>query len=144
MSERTLTIVAEGREAEVAARLAPSASGEGGPVRVSAADLRRAIGVELEPEGVCAGDLCFPVASRDDLVTADGIDLVAVAEVLGRPLAIDRAEGVAVLGASAGDRARDLASLEAPDFTLPDLDGRERSLSEFRGRKVFLLAFASW
>jgi peroxiredoxin len=32
----------------------------------------------------------------------------------------------------------------APDFTLPDLDGRMHSLSDYRGKKVFLLAWASW
>jgi peroxiredoxin len=30
---------------------------------------------------------------------------------------------------------------EAPEFELPDLDGRRRSLSEFRGRKVLLVFF---
>ena len=32
----------------------------------------------------------------------------------------------------------------APDFTLPDLDGNLYSLSDFRGKKVFLLCWASW
>jgi hypothetical protein len=32
-----------------------------------------------------------------------------------------------------------------PDFTLPDLaTGRTVSLSDFRGRKVLLIHFASW
>jgi peroxiredoxin len=47
-----------------------------------------------------------------------------------------------------GDRPQGLAdrlvSLTAPDFTLPDLDGRLYTLSQFRGRKVFLVAWASW
>lgn len=37
-----------------------------------------------------------------------------------------------------------LASLEAPDFTLPDLDGRPHSLSDYRGQKILLAAYASW
>ena len=32
----------------------------------------------------------------------------------------------------------------APDFALPDLDGRVHRLSDFRGRKVFLATWASW
>ncbi|MGI9659669.1 MAG: peroxiredoxin family protein [Gaiellaceae bacterium] len=32
----------------------------------------------------------------------------------------------------------------APDFALPDLDGVEHRLSDFRGRKVILLSWASW
>ena len=63
----------------------------------------------------------------------EGVDLAKRAEVGGRPVAVD-----------ASERARRLAALEAPDFTLPDLDGRFHSLSEHRGKKVFLVAFASW
>jgi hypothetical protein len=61
-----------------------------------------------------------------------------------RPLAVDHEEGVAYLGVSAPTRAAALASLDAPDFTLPDLDGRPHSLSAHRGRKVLLVAYASW
>ena len=32
----------------------------------------------------------------------------------------------------------------APDFTLPDLEGRLHSLSEHRGKKVLLVTWASW
>ncbi|HEY0398152.1 MAG TPA: redoxin domain-containing protein, partial [Acidimicrobiia bacterium] len=35
-------------------------------------------------------------------------------------------------------------SVEAPDFTLPDLDGNLRSLSDYRGRKVVVLAWGSY
>ena len=37
-----------------------------------------------------------------------------------------------------------LGSAECPDIRLPDLDGREFSLSSLRGRKVILVAWASW
>jgi len=37
-----------------------------------------------------------------------------------------------------------LRSLEAPDFTLPDLDGKLHSLSDYRGKKVLLMSWASW
>ena len=33
---------------------------------------------------------------------------------------------------------------QAPDFTLPDVDGVPRSLSQLRGKKVFLATWASW
>jgi len=49
-----------------------------------------------------------------------------------------------VLGAPAADRAARLASLEAPDFSLPDLSGRLHSLSDQRGKKTLLIAWASW
>jgi hypothetical protein len=75
---------------------------------------------------------------------AEGAALAKRAEASGRPVAVDHDERVAYLGVSAADRAKTLASLEAPDFRLPDLDGRLHSLSEHRGKKVLLVAYASW
>jgi hypothetical protein len=72
------------------------------------------------------------------------VDLAAVATALGRPLALDMEERAAYVGIGADERARSLAALEAPDFTLPDLDGRPHSLGEHRGKKVLLVAYASW
>ena len=37
-----------------------------------------------------------------------------------------------------------LATLEAPNFTLPDKSGKPHSLSDFRGKKVLLITWASW
>jgi peroxiredoxin len=34
--------------------------------------------------------------------------------------------------------------LMAPDFTLPDLSGTPRRLSDLRGKKVLLVTWASW
>ena len=74
----------------------------------------------------------------------EGAALAKRAEAAGRPVAVDLDERVAYLGVGAAERAKALASLEAPDFTLPDLDGRRHSLSEHRGKKVLLVAYASW
>jgi len=74
----------------------------------------------------------------------EGVDLVKQAEAGGRPVAVDPDERAAYLGVSAQERAGRLAALEAPDFTLPDLAGRLHSLREHRGKKVFLVAYASW
>ena len=35
-------------------------------------------------------------------------------------------------------------NVDAPDFTLPDLEGDERSLEEFRGKFVMLNFWATW
>jgi len=110
-------------------------------VRLSGVALESALGWTLEPEGLCRGPVCLPARG---LVDADGVDLRAFAEALGRPLALDVEERVAALGASASDRSSRLTSLEAPDFTLPDVHGAPHTLSQYRGRKVLLLAYASW
>jgi hypothetical protein len=47
-------------------------------------------------------------------------------------------------GASVNARRDDLLSTQAPDFTLPDLDGKLHSLSDYRGKKVFLFSWGSY
>jgi hypothetical protein len=61
-----------------------------------------------------------------------------------RPVLSDRSGDVWVLGASAKERAAALESLQAPDFKLPDLDGKAHALSDYRGKKIFLASWASW
>jgi hypothetical protein len=56
--------------------------------------------------------------------------------------AADRGQGIAAFVAA--DQPAGGGSVEAPDFTLPDLDGRMHSLSDYRGRKVVLLTWASF
>jgi hypothetical protein len=85
-----------------------------------------------------------PVRDRARLVRDDGVALDELARATGQPYAADADEGVAVLGESAAARGARLASLEAPDFTLPDLAGKLHSLSQHRGRKVLLVTWASW
>jgi len=116
----------------------------GSSVRVPPDQIAATLGWKLEARGLCRGDVCVPV--RDPAVLADreGIELAALAHALGRPLALDVAEGAAALGMRASERADRLATLEAPDFSLPDLAGRMHSLSEHRGKKVLLIAYASW
>jgi len=73
-----------------------------------------------------------------------GVDLVAAAAAVGRPAVVDVDAGLAVIGAPADERHRALYDRIAPDFTLPELDGTPRSLSDWSGRKRLLVAFASW
>jgi hypothetical protein len=138
---RTLTIIDDGRQAEA------EVEADGESLRLSPAALRTALGFELKPEGLCKDQLCVPLRDRPggaQLVTADGVDLSELAALLDRPLALDREEGAAYVGVSSEARSTQLDSLDAPDFRLPDLDGKLHALSDYRGRKVFLLAWASW
>jgi hypothetical protein len=120
------------------------ASQHGDAMQIAPEVLRDATGWELKPEGLCQGDICVPVRDRAALVGAAGVDLAAFATALDRPLALDVAERAAALGVSAAERSARLATLEAPDFTLPDLHGRMHTLSSHRGKKALLIVYASW
>jgi hypothetical protein len=113
-------------------------------IRVAPDVVRDALGWELKPQGLCRGDACVPVPTGSPLVRPDGVDLGTLASLLGRPLALDLAERAACFGAAADERARRLESLDAPEFTLPDVEGHPYTLSGFRGKKVLLVAWASW
>ncbi|MDW3219822.1 MAG: hypothetical protein R8F63_14505 [Acidimicrobiales bacterium] len=111
-----------------------------GRATLAAADLPAAIGWELKPEGLCRGDACVPVRGID----GEEVDLGAVVAALGSSLLVDDETGTVAISVAATDRRAALAGRQAPDFTLPDLDGRAHSLDEFAGRKRLLIAFASW
>ena len=113
-------------------------------VRLAPKALREALGWQLRAEGLCRGDRCVPVRDRDALLGERGIDLEVLADVLELPLVVDAEAGAAVLGTAHVDRAAALESLEAPDFALPDANGRLHSLSDYRGKKVLLIVYASW
>jgi hypothetical protein len=134
----TLTLIDRDAVHEVSATFS-----EGG-VRLAPAVLEASLGWTLKPEGLCRGEVCVPVRDRDALLKDGDIDLEAFAGVLGLPLALDVNERAAALGTPSRDRAAALDSGEAPDFTLPDLDGKLHSLSDHRGKKVLLIAYASW
>jgi hypothetical protein len=123
---------------------AVAASADGARIRVDPASLAQATGWSLRPEGLCRGDVCVPVRDPAALDSGGRIDLEAFAAALGRPLALDAEAGAAALGVAAGERATQLSTLEAPDFELPDLEGKLHRLSEHRGKKVLLIAYASW
>jgi hypothetical protein len=97
----------------------------------------RSIGWERKPEGLCRADMCVPVPPGD-------LDVAGVARALGRPLVTVASGDVAAMGAAPAVRGAALLSGEAPDFSLRDLNGTQFTLSQFRGRKVVLYAYASW
>jgi hypothetical protein len=70
-------------------------------------------------------------------------NLVAFARLVQQPIAHDEGLAIWYFGLRA-DQRQVLSSLKAPDFTLPDMNGKARSLSDFRGKKVLLLTWASW
>ncbi len=127
---------------DVATRVA-LAEGHDGGLWLAAEDAARVAGWEISSDGACRGTRCVPLPPG--AVAGDGaVDLVALARHLGQPVLHDASHGVWLIG-DEPDGLRDrLSSLEAPDFTLPDLGGRPHSLSGYRGRKVLLVTWASW
>jgi len=117
-----------------------------GRILIKPDDLKNELGWELKPEGLCKDEICVPVRDRAALLpdSGDSVDLEAFASALGRPLALEVDARIAALGVAASDRASQLATLEAPDFELPDLSGQLHRLSDHRGKKVLLIAYASW
>ena len=128
-----------------------SAEIEAGQLWLATDDLVRATRFELKPQGVCRNEKCFPLpeASRQELVR-NGSDktwfnLTAFAQLMHQPVAHENtSELSAWYFGLRSDQRQELASLQAPDFTLPDLDGKLHSLADFRGKKVFLVTWASW
>jgi hypothetical protein len=98
----------------------------------------RRTGWAIKPEGTCKGDMCVPLSAG-----GGALDARVLSERLGMPLVRDEAHGLWALGPdTVGGRA--LTSAVAPDLVLPDLDGKPFALSSLRGRKVLLVAWASW
>jgi hypothetical protein len=134
----SFTLIEAGRPHALAADVA------GGRVRIPAAAVREVLGYELKPEGLCRDEACFPVRDRAALAVGDALDLGELARVTGRPLALDVAERAGALGTALADRLASLRGLEAPDFSLPDFSGKLHTLRGHRGKKVLLIAYASW
>jgi hypothetical protein len=100
--------------------------------------LERETGWVIKAEGACRGGVCVPLGTPESSVTLGGL-----AERLGMGLVHDEQHGLWAVGPSTLS-GRALESADAPDFTLPDLDGRPFRFVTLRGRKVVLVAWASW
>ncbi len=136
-----ITVLHEQRETAL-----PRAQATADALWLDPADVERATGWTLKPEGLCHGDTCVPLP-RDPArpVLRDGrLDIAALWQHMGHPVVRDDAGSTWVLGTGAAHRSDALASLQAPDFALPDLDGRMHRLSDYRGQRVFLATWASW
>jgi len=94
--------------------------------------------VDIEQDGrlvvVCVADRCVPLRAPDDAEVLKGKPWARVEKLM-------QAIGVAEAPATnVGLRPGDMA----PDFTLESLDGEQVSLSDYRGEKVLVFAWASW
>lgn len=98
-------------------------------------------GWDPKPEGLCRGEVCVPAPGslRDD----GSLDVEVVAARLGMPLVHDEEHAVWALG-PATVTGRALSTATAADPELIDRDGKPFRLSSLHGRKVLLVAWASY
>jgi hypothetical protein len=117
---------------------------------VTLAELKRATGFAVKPQGVCRDELCFPLPKerKGDFLAHQGkvtwFNLSEFARLVNQPIAHDEKLAAWCFGPRPEAQNGYLATLEAPNFTLPDMSGKLHSLSDFRGRKVLLITWASW
>jgi hypothetical protein len=100
-------------------------------------------GWAIKPQGACKAEACVPLPAesrRDN----GRIEVSVLAERLGMPLVADAAHGIWALGPETAVTGKALTSAVAPDLVLPDADGNPFKLSSLHGKKVLLVAWASW
>lgn len=142
--ETTVHVLANDRVTEVATLADPT------DLWIAGTDLDAATGFTLKPEGACLDDICIPIrqdADSDQYVNRDGkgwVNVTRLADKLGQAYAVDREEGVWSLGPIPAVRESTLESAVAPEFELADRNGNVVKLSDYRGKKVLLVTWASW
>jgi hypothetical protein len=109
--------------------------------RVPATEFAVATGWDPKPEGLCRGEVCVPApgARRDD----GTVDVVAAAGRLGMPVVHDDEHGLTAIGPGS-TTGHTLSTAAAPDPALIDRNGDPFRLSSLHGRKVVLVAWASY
>jgi hypothetical protein len=102
---------------------------------IGADEFRDGTGWEIKPQGACQGEVCVPLP--------EGFAVTSAAERLGMALVHDDEHALWALGpATIGGRA--LVTAQAPDLTLPDVDGNPFRLRSLRGQKVVVVAWAPY
>jgi hypothetical protein len=138
-------VIYDGRPTDVSA--SPESSKD---LWITMDDLKRATRFVVKPQGVCRDELCFPLPAKRkaEFISKKGkttwFNLSAFAGLVKQPVARDEKNGTWYFGKREDERGTYLASLEAPNFSLPDMNGKMHSLADYRGKKVLLITWASW
>ncbi len=139
------TVLYQERESHIDA-----AQVDGDELWVTLPELHATSGWELKPEGVCLEEICVPVpdARLPALIRKESsgtlFSLTEFARLIQQPVAHDEKNAAWYFGPAGWEWKTRLTSSEAPDFSLPDFEGRMHTLSELRGPKLFVLFWASW
>ena len=105
-------------------------------------DLPRINGFEIKPQGACRADVCIPIPK--DFTRGDYFNLNAFAGKVGQAVVTDPVQRVWSFGEIPVLQSGFLDSRVAPDFAVPDRKNRIVHLSDFRGKKVLVVTWASW
>lgn len=144
-ADRAVQVIYEGKKTLIAGA---DVTAQG--LWITTGDLALATGFHIKPQGICRDELCFPLPARRkaDFISKKGrvtwFNLTEFAALIKQPVAHDDKNGVWYFGKREQAHEAYLDSLDAPDFTLPDQNGKAHSLSDYRGKKVLLLTWASW
>ena len=130
------TTVLYGDRAATLDRIRPDAK----ELWVRAADLPRINQFEVKPQGACRADICIPLSK--DLKSGEWFNLSGFARRVKQAYVAD--SGVWSFGEIPVVRGDFYGSRVAPDFAVPDRKGRVVHLSDFRGKKVLVVTWASW
>ena len=113
---------------------------EGAELWVRAADLPKINEFELKPQGACRADVCIPIAK--EWRQGEFFHLTAFAKRVGESVVAD--SGVWSFGEIPALRGNFVNGRVAPDFAVPDRTGKLVHLSDFKGKKVLVVTWASW
>lgn len=121
-----------------------------GDLWVSLPDMTACTGWNLKPEGICQDGVCIliPTGRMSTFVQEESeeswFNLSEFARLREQPFARDDIHNIWYFGTPSEELGGYMDSLTAPDFTLPDSGGNLHSISDFRGKKVLLVCWASW
>tara|TARA_B100001113_G_C20939855_1_gene548205 strand:+ start:148 stop:564 length:417 start_codon:yes stop_codon:yes gene_type:complete len=124
--------------------VATEGSWSDGQPYLASEEIERVLGWELKIEGLCKGDSCIPLGDNINSDSEGAYNLSQIADLVGRPTLTDEAAGIVAIGQPYNVRSAALTQRIAPDFSLPDISGVDRALSDWAGKKRLLVAFSSW
>ena len=111
-----------------------------GELWVRPKDLPRINEFELKPQGACRADVCIPTPKS---LTKNGwFHLTGFSRRIGQSYVAD--SNTYSFGEVPILRGGYLRARQAPDFAVPDRKGRPVHLSDFKGKKVLIVTWASW
>ncbi len=141
--EKPVTVIFNDQTANIDAALV-----DGEHLWVAFDDMQEVNGFEAKVEGLCAGDICVPIPAAADWTREHGgkkyLNVTRFAAMVDQAVAADSSGDVWSFGTVGDLESELLPKGNAPDFALPDRSGKTVKLSDFRGKKVLVITWASW